>query len=142
MIDATEDKSACWQIPNPLAIVPYSEDCLFLNVWTNEINTERLKPVMFFIHGGNLQFGTAFSSLYNGKVLSTYDVVVVVINYRLGKFGFLYGGDDSAPGNAGIYDQLLALHWVSVSLFVILKSLNMVLRLETIFIDSVAIRIR
>ena len=97
---------------------------------------------MFFIHGGSLEHGTAFFSLYNGKVLSTYDVVVVVINYRLGKFGFLYGGDDSAPGNAGIYDQLLALHWVSVSLFIILITLNAILRSETTFIDSVAIRIR
>ena len=97
---------------------------------------------MLFIHGATLQAGTAFSSLYDGKVLSTYDVVVVVINYRLGKFGFLYGGDDSAPGNAGIYDQLLALHWVSVSLFVILITLNRILRLETTFTDSVAIRIR
>ena len=111
IIDATKKGVACWQMPNPLAFfITYSEDCLVLNVWTRKVNTKALKPVMFFIHGGSLKYGTAFESLYNGKVLATMDVVIVVPNYRLGKFGFLYGGDDTAPGNAGIYDQLLALN--------------------------------
>ena len=121
MIDATKDGYACWQTQNPLFGHPLftlmSEDCLVLSVWTPDIKPRSLMPVMFFIHGGNLMTGTSFNDMSNGKVLATHDVVIVVINYRLGRLGFLYGGDDSAPGNAGLYDQLLALHWVSVPMF-------------------------
>lgn len=41
-----------------------------------------------------------------------HDVVLVTFNYRLGVFGFLSSGDENAPGNAGLKDQLLALKWV------------------------------
>ena len=69
---------------------------------------------MFWIHGGYLKSGTAFSTNYNGSVVAANDVVFVSTNYRLDKLGFLYSGGDneSAPGNMGFYDQLLALEWV------------------------------
>jgi carboxylesterase type B len=69
---------------------------------------------MFWIHGGGLNTGSIYQSLYNGSVLATHEVVLVSANYRLGKFGFLYGADDSAPGNVGLYDQVLALKWVCI----------------------------
>lgn len=44
--------------------------------------------VMVWIHGGGFIFGAA--SLYDGSALAAYqDVVVVVIQYRLGFLGFL-----------------------------------------------------
>ncbi|CAG2177018.1 unnamed protein product, partial [Oppiella nova] len=46
------------------------------------------------------------------SVLTTYDVVVVSANYRLGRLGFLHGDDETAPGHLGLYDQLFALKWV------------------------------
>ncbi|XP_054166233.1 cholinesterase 1-like [Oppia nitens] len=95
-----------------------SEDCLTLVVWTSGVDTgakhddDQLKPVLFHIHGGGLSTGTAYDPIFNVSIQSTYDIVVVSINYRLGPFGFLYGGEPSAPGNVGFYDQLLALQWV------------------------------
>ncbi|CAG2181086.1 unnamed protein product, partial [Oppiella nova] len=56
--------------------------------------------------------GSIFHKLINGSVLATNDVVIVSVNYRLGQLGFLYGGDQAAPGNLGFYDQLLGLKWV------------------------------
>ncbi|CAG2176929.1 unnamed protein product [Oppiella nova] len=93
------------------------EDCLTLIVWTPSEHpldkpTGALKPVMFSIHGGAFSIGSIYSSVFNASVLSTYGTVVVSVGYRLGRLGFLYGGDDSAPGNVGLYDQQLALKWV------------------------------
>ena len=99
--------------------VTTSEDCLVLNIWTPNVQNNSpskdspLKPVMFWIYGGGLSGGSIFStSVYNGSVLATHDVLLVSTNYRLGSFGFLYGEEVSAPGNVGLFDQLLALKWV------------------------------
>ena len=70
---------------------------------------------MFWIHGGGFRGGSSFG--FNGSALATYNVVVVTINYRLGPFGFLYGDNELAPGNIGLYDQLFALKWVRIKVF-------------------------
>ncbi|KAL8212965.1 UNVERIFIED_CONTAM: hypothetical protein K2H54_059856 [Gekko kuhli] len=50
--------------------------------------------------------------MYNGASLAAEeDLVVVSLNYRLGALGFL-SLPPSAPGNAGLWDQQLALKWV------------------------------
>ena len=36
----------------------------------------------------------------------------MAINYRVGPLGFLFDGTEEAPGNAGLYDQLLGLKWI------------------------------
>ena len=94
-----------------------SEDCLVLNVWSPKSphkyqNSNALKPVMFWIYGGGFQSGSSFMPIYAGKRLASHDVVIVSINYRLGPFGFLNAGNESVPGNMGLYDQMLALKWV------------------------------
>ena len=89
------------------------EDCLYLNIWSPKKEKQiALKPVMFWIYGGGDVFGSIFQSWYNGSVLATQNVILVSVNYRIGWFGFLYGGEESAPGNVGLYDQVLALKWV------------------------------
>ena len=107
----------CWQKSGS----NHSEDCLFLNIYTpyipsnRSLSNETLRPVMFFIHGG---YFTSGSGNINGIELASHDVVLVTHNYRLGIFGFLYGGNDDAPGNVGLHDQLLALKWVIKMIFI------------------------
>ena len=86
----------------------YSEDCLYLDVYTPNVSLSL--PVMVYIHGGGYELGTAITS--SSDILALQGVVVVVIQYRLGPFGFLTTGDSAAPGNFGMLDQVEALKWV------------------------------
>ncbi|XP_067854285.1 fatty acyl-CoA hydrolase precursor, medium chain-like [Heptranchias perlo] len=91
----------------------FSEDCLYLNVHTPVGPKDRSSrlPVMVWIHGGAFAAGSAF--IYDGSPLAAYeDVVIVVIQYRLGIFGFLSTGDEHLRGNWGLLDQVAALEWV------------------------------
>ena len=92
----------------------YGEDCLYLNVYApaqnDSLNPSTKCPVMVYIHGGGFVVGSAIVN--DGLGLSTYGVVVVTIQYRLGPFGFLSTGDSAAPGNYGMLDQVQALKWV------------------------------
>jgi acetylcholinesterase/carboxylesterase 2 len=93
-----------------------SEDCLYLNVFAPQgASPSNLKPVLFWIYGGNLAFGTASLAYYNGSSLAVNeDVVVVAINYRTNIFGFS-NSPEIAKGqqNSGFLDQRFALQWVS-----------------------------
>src|SRR5699024_8027800 len=69
------------------------------------------RSVMFFIYGGAFTVGTIFAPIVDAKYIANRgDVVVVAINYRVGPFGFLFGGD--VPSNLGLHDQIFALRWV------------------------------
>jgi hypothetical protein len=61
-----------------------SEDCLYLNVFTPATKAPAGgRTVMFWIYGGDLQFGTASLSRYDGSSFAAnQDVVVVTTNYR------------------------------------------------------------
>jgi len=94
---------------------PIAEDCLFLNVWTPAADAGAKLPVMVWIHGGALVFGSGGTPIYSGAPLATRGAVVVTINYRLGALGFFAhpsvverGGDV----NFGLLDQIAALGWV------------------------------
>ncbi|KAF8528405.1 Alpha/Beta hydrolase protein [Hysterangium stoloniferum] len=91
------------------------EDCLFLNVWTPENSEIGAKtPVMFWIHGGSLQFGSGSFFQYDGtSIAKNYGVIVVTINYRTNVFGFP-SSEDLFPNkeNLGFLDQDLAMQWV------------------------------
>lgn len=68
-------------------------------------------PVLFWIHGGAFNSGSAGD--YSGvRNIVRHGVLVVAINYRLGPFGFLCLGIPSLPGNQGLKDQFEALRWV------------------------------
>jgi para-nitrobenzyl esterase len=102
---------------DPDASEPQSEDCLFLNVWTPDLDPERRRPVMVFIHGGGFTSGSGSVFLYRGgNLVRNGDAVVVTINYRLGALGFLghrqLADPDGLVGNWGMQDQVAALGWV------------------------------
>ncbi|CAG2116027.1 unnamed protein product [Medioppia subpectinata] len=121
-LDATQWPKACvhQKIHQNYFNVDMNEDCLYLNIWSpalpNSTETTALKPVMFWIHGGGLMWGSAVEKWYSGHVIAAMgDVVVVTFNYRLSTFGLLYTGakhSSGAPGNMALWDQALALEWV------------------------------
>lgn len=90
----------------------YSEDCLHLNIYVpGGVSRDRSLSVMLFIHGGGFVMGSAGE--YNGQRLAAQgEVIVVIINYRLGLFGFLNLLDPVARGNYGLWDQMAAIRWV------------------------------
>ncbi|TFK27826.1 alpha/beta-hydrolase [Coprinopsis marcescibilis] len=102
-----------------------TEDCLFLNVYApgSTLNETSNLPVIVWIHGGGYILGSAsglapgLGGPYDGNDLirrSGGNVIVVVIQYRLGLFGFLAGAQVKKNGvlNAGLLDQQFALKWV------------------------------
>ncbi len=94
------------------------EDCLFLNVWTQNLGGDTAQPVMVWIHGGGNVNGFAHEPNYRGYNLARHGVVVVSINYRLGALGFMAHpaltaeSDRKLSGNYGLLDQIAALEWV------------------------------
>lgn len=124
--DATEYGHAC---PQPLGKYPAwadaaivragrDEDCLTVNIWAPVDAGNEPLPVMFYIHGGNFQYGSNVMPLYDGAELAKSGVVVVFVNYRLGYLGrFAHPAlsrlqADEPLANYGIFDQLAALDWV------------------------------
>ena len=97
---------------------PISEDCLYLNVWTDAEGAQEKRPVMVWVHGGGFSGGSGTVPLYDGEELAKKGIVVVTINYRLGALGFLAHpelskeSESGTSGNYGILDQIAALNWV------------------------------
>lgn len=123
--DAKAYGDDCAQDPFPFdaapSRVPFSEDCLYLNVWRPADSTKNL-PVMVWIHGGGFVNGGSSPAIYDGSNLAKQGVILVSFNYRLGRFGFfgfpaLTAEDPNAlHGNYGYMDQIAALKWVKANI--------------------------
>ena len=109
---------------------PYSEDCLYLNVW-RPAHAKRLAhessglahgssgplPVLVWIYGGAFIGGGTSFSIYGGDAFARQDIVFVSFNYRLGRLGFFahpaLTAEAAGPlGNYAYLDQIAALEWV------------------------------
>ena len=98
-------------------VYTYSEDCLFLNIFTPDDATVGNKlPVIVSIHGGSFTGGCGHEKQFDGPTWPTKGVIGVTINYRLGPLGFLclpeLEKEAGKTGNYGLYDQLTAIKWV------------------------------
>jgi carboxylesterase 2 len=116
----------------------YSEDCLYLNIWTpddatlNDVvnntatgigilpsDTNSKYPVYVWYYGGRFGSGSASQALYDGAGLAAKGIIVITVNYRLGALGFLAHPELSnnsvsgTSGNYGLVDQQAALHWTN-----------------------------
>ncbi len=119
--DASESGPPAEQAPfgwNDTAASLSSEDCLYLDVWAPGNAPGRL-PVMVWLHGGGNVAGAGGSDpLYDGTSLTRSGVILVVVEYRVGIFGFFAHpaltaeSPHHASGNYGILDQVAALQWV------------------------------
>lgn len=96
----------------------YSEDCLFLNVFTPDTAKEGDKlPVLFYIHGGGFTGGCGHEKHFDMPVWPEKGIIGVTVNYRLGPMGFaclpeLAEETGGFTGNYGLFDQVAALKWV------------------------------
>ena len=101
----------------------FSEDCLYLNVWTPAAGKPGKKlPVTLWIHGGGYAAGWGFEPEMDGEEWARHGGVLVTFNYRLGILGFLAHPALSAEnvhgvsGNYGMLDQIAALKWVKANI--------------------------
>ena len=93
-----------------------SEDCLYLNVWKPSGARQGAKlPVMVWIHGGAFVGGSGNTS---GNGFANKGVILVSINYRLGRLGhFAFPAlsaehPEEPKGSYAFMDQIAALKWV------------------------------
>jgi para-nitrobenzyl esterase len=120
--DAIAYGNDCVQLPVPgdagASGSTRGEDCLVLNLWRPAaIDAGAKLPVLVWIHGGGFLNGSASAPYFDGSQFARQGVVLVSVNYRLGRMGFFAHPALSASGqqplaNYGLMDQLAALRWV------------------------------
>lgn len=127
VFNASTSPNSCYQVPdtyfgkdfrgsamwNPNT--PMSEDCLKLSVWTPQSRSRSHKPlpVLVWIYGGCYYSGTISLDLYDGRTIAAEEnVILVSMNHRVGSLGFLFLDRSDSPGNAALFDQLMALEWI------------------------------
>ncbi|WP_202909796.1 carboxylesterase/lipase family protein [Mucilaginibacter pedocola] len=121
--DATKFGADCAQMGwprNGTNISPASaEDCLFLNIWKPAVTAKGAKlPVMVWIHGGGFVAGSGAQRGFSGESFTGKGVILVTINYRLGRLGFFAfpalnaEHPEEAKGNYAYMDQIAALQWI------------------------------
>lgn len=101
---------------------PFSEDGLYLNIWTPAKQAGEKLPVAMWIHGGAFLGGSGHEKEFDGAAYCKRGVILVTINYRLGPLGFLAHpwlteessklGGPGVSGNYGSLDQIAALQWI------------------------------
>ncbi len=125
---ALEQPSWCPQLSGPLdklyglesGQIMGSEDCLYLNIYAPDNTSDSTSlPVMVWVHGGSNSWGRA--EQFDASILAQkYQVVVVVVQYRLGPLGWFSHPalresattPMDASANFALLDIMAALRWV------------------------------
>ncbi|MBD5394542.1 MAG: carboxylesterase family protein [Lachnospiraceae bacterium] len=95
-----------------------SEDCLYLNIWTPDVNPDANLPVLFWIHGGRYTGGSSFEDHVDGEIFCRNQAIFVSVGYRLGVFANMahpeirLKSDLHACGTLGVLDLIQALKWL------------------------------
>ncbi|KAL1875846.1 hypothetical protein Daus18300_003037 [Diaporthe australafricana] len=140
--DGTQHGPICPQPPEytwgselvPVPPIPYFNkdvedelNCLNLNIVLPPASHTKNLPVMVWIHGGSLLFGSSTNPCYDMVKLVDHStsighpIIGVSTNYRVGLFGFLASAAIASDleadglagaGNFGLTDQQTALRWV------------------------------
>ena len=90
----------------------------YLNVWRPADPAARNLPVMVWIYGGGFMGGSSSSPNTSGVGFAKQGVILVAMNYRVGRFGFFAfpalssERPDENKGNYAYMDQIAALQWV------------------------------
>src|SRR6266436_3682110 len=115
---ANSDEDAFVLHRGAAATVP-GEDCLRLNLWTQEINGSHKRPALVYMHGGGFSAGSGHDLLsYDGESLArNHDAIVVTHNHRLNAYGYLNlghlaGEEFASSANVGMLDIVAVLEWV------------------------------
>ncbi len=96
----------------------HSEDCLYLNLFTPAKSKDEKLPIFVWVHGGGMVAGSGMASFFEGEQIAKKGVIVAVINYRLGLFGFFCHPELSAEsphhtsGNYALLDIRQAVLWL------------------------------
>jgi para-nitrobenzyl esterase len=116
---ADQFAAACMQVATPRdGEPPFSEDCLYLNVWTAAQSASERRPVMMWIYGGGMQTGNSARASFYGDELAKKGVVLVTINYRVGLMGSYVHPEitkesgHNSSGNYAVLDMIAALQWI------------------------------
>jgi len=89
-----------------------SEDCLYLNVVVPKPHPKDA-AVLLWIYGGGFWSGTTTLDLYDLRtIVAEENIIAVGIQYRVASLAYLYFDTVDVPGNAGMFDQLMAMQWV------------------------------
>lgn len=118
--DASKDCANCPQRTWRGSATTISEDCLFLNVWAPATTSKGSEvPVMVWIHGGGFTGGSGSGPGSAGDAFAKQGVILVTINYRLGRLGhFAHPAlsrehPEEATGSYAYMDQIAALRWIN-----------------------------
>lgn len=63
------------------------DDCLFINVYTPDLNKDAKRAVMVWFHPGGFNAGSGDDDLFGPDFLIEKDVILVTMNFRLGAVG-------------------------------------------------------